>query len=139
MFMQGSREEGYLNSGMRYSFSSVEELQAFTDFLNDNQEMASGPAKIKVPRMLVKYSFDGNSFSRTSTMDVKMEVSDSSLLVLADLLKGSKARLILHLPREVKSTSKGLQVQASGDEVVYEFEMDKVLKGELSTDIKVTF
>ena len=139
MFMKGSRAEGYLNSGVRFSFSSVEELQGFNDFMSENQNATSGQMQMDFPRVDVKYSFDGKSFSRVSNMEIKMEPNDSSMMVLGELLKGSKSKLILHLPRKVQSASNGLLVEKSGKDVIYEFDLVKVIQGEQSTDIKVKF
>ncbi|WP_370089339.1 hypothetical protein [Ekhidna sp.] len=139
MFMKGSKAERYLNSGMRFSFRSIEDLQGFQDFMNENQTATSGGMGMEMPSVNVKYSFDANSFSRVSDMEIKMDENDSSMLVLGELLKGSKSRLILHLPRKVKSVSKGLVVDQSGKDVIFEFDLIKVLNGEQSTDVKVEF
>lgn len=139
MFMKGSRAEKYLNSGMRFSFQSLEDLQGFQDFMNENQTATGGGMGLEMPSVNVTYNFDANSFSRISDMEVKMESNDSTMLVLAELLKGSKSKLILHLPRKVKSVSKGLVIDQSGKDVVFEFDLIKVLNGEQSTDVKVEF
>ncbi|MEQ9007508.1 MAG: hypothetical protein RLP12_06470, partial [Ekhidna sp.] len=98
MFMKGSRAKGYLNSGIRYTFSNIDELQGFNDFMSENQEATGGQMNMDLPQMDVKYSFDGNSFSRTAVMNENIEMNDSTMLVLGSLLEGAKSRLIIHLP-----------------------------------------
>ncbi|MEQ6167555.1 hypothetical protein AAOE16_10195 [Ekhidna sp. MALMAid0563] len=139
MFMKGSRAEGYLNSGMRYNFNSVEELQGFNDFMSENQNATSGQMQMDLPQMEVSYSYDGSTFSRTANMGDSFEMSDSTMMVLGSLLQESKSRLILHLPRKAKDVSTDQLVEKTGKDVTYEFDLIKVMTGEQSTDIKVEF
>ncbi|WP_421763101.1 hypothetical protein [Ekhidna sp.] len=139
MFMKGSRKDGYLNSGMRFDFSSVEELQNFNDFMSQNQTGASNGMGMELPNMKVKYAFDGSTFSRTAVIEDLIEMSDSTLMMMGELLKGSKSRLKLHLPKKVKNASKGQLVGIVGKDVTYEFDLIKVVSGDQSSDIKVKF
>lgn len=139
MFMKGSKAEGYLNSGMRYQFSSVENLQAFNDFLSENQNSGEGQMKMDLPQMNVKYSFDGKKFTRSTMMDVDAMASDSTMMVLGSMLAESKSRLIVHLPRKAKKASKDQLVSKDGKDVIYEFELVKVLSGEQNTEIEIDF
>lgn len=139
MFMKGSKKEGYLNSGMRFDFSSVEELQNFNDFMSQNQAGASNGVGMELPDMKVKYEFDGSTFSRITTIEGVMEMSDSTLQVIGELLKGSRSQLRLHLPKKVKDASNDQLVGISGKDVTYEFDLIKVLSGDQSSDIKVKF
>ena len=139
MFMKGSRSEGYLNSGMRFSFSSVDELQGFNDFMSDNQNATSSQVKMDLPQVDVNYSFDGSTFSRTTNMDDKLEMSDSTIMVIGSLLQESKSKLILHLPRKPKKVTPDQLVEKDGKDVIYQFDLIKVFKGEQSTDVTVEF
>jgi len=139
MFMEGSREKGYINSGMRFSFSSVKELEQFQEFMSENQAATGGGMGMNMPEVKVQYSFDGSSFSRITIMDELVEMEDSTKMVLNTLLEGSKARLILHLPKKVKKASKDQLFSKDGKDVIYEFDFINVLSGDQSTDIKVEF
>ncbi|SNT04592.1 hypothetical protein SAMN05421640_2146 [Ekhidna lutea] len=139
MFMKGSREKGYLNSGIRYTFSSIDELQGFNDFMSENQEATGGQMNMDLPQMDVQYSFDGSSFSRTAKMNENIEMNDSTMMMLGSLLEGAKSRLIIHLPSKAKKVSKNQLVGKVGKDVTYEFELIKILSGEQSTDVKVEF
>lgn len=139
MFMKGSRQEGYLNSGMSYKFETVSDLEDFLEFMNENQSATSGGMGMDMPNLKVKYSYDGNSFSRTTIMDDNLEMSDSTMMMLNTMLEGSKSRLIIHLPGKVKKASKNQLIEKNGKDVIYEFELLKVLNGEQSTDVKVEF
>jgi hypothetical protein len=139
MFMKGSKEAGYINSGMRYSFASVKELEQFQAFMNENQSATGGGMGMNMPDVKVQYRFDGSSFSRTTIMDEVEELSDSTKMMLNTLLEGSKARLIIHLPKKVKKASKDQLVGKEGKDVTYEFDLIKVLNGEQSTDVSIDF
>ena len=139
MFMKGKKEDGYLNSGMRFNFSSVEELQEFNDFLSENQGSGGAQMNMDLPQMKVNYTFDGKTFSRTARMDESKTLTDSTKMVLGSLLMESKSRLIIHLPRKAKNVSSNQLVGQEGKDVIYEFELIKVLAGEQSTDVKVEF
>lgn len=139
MFMKGSKKDGFLNSGMSYRFQAVAELEDFVEFMNENQSATSGGMGMDLPNMKVKYSFDGKSFSRTTVMDEAIEMNDSTMMMLSTMLEGAKSRLIIHLPREVKMASKSQLFEQSGKDVVYEFDLLKVINGEQSTDIKIDF
>ncbi|MEP1035014.1 hypothetical protein [Ekhidna sp.] len=139
MFMRGSKEKGYLNSGMSYKFEAVNDLEDFLEFMNENQSATSGGMGMDLPNMQVKYSFDGKSFSRTTIIDKQIEMNDSTMMMLNTLLEGSKSRLIIHLPKNVKKASKDQLVEKQGKDVIYEFDLLKVLNGEQATDIKIDF
>lgn len=139
MFMKGSRVEGYINSGIRYSFSSVKELEQFQEFMNENQSTTGGGMGLNMPSVKVTYGFDGSSFSRTTIMDELVEMDDSTKMMLTTLLEGSKSRLIIHLPKKAKSVSKNQLVSKEGMDVIYEFDFIMVLNGDQSTDVKVQF
>lgn len=139
MFMKGSKGDGFLNSGMSYRFQTVKELEDFLVFMNENQSATSGGMGMDLPNVRVKYSFDGKSFTRTTVMDETIEMSDSTMMMLTTLLEGAKTRSIIHLPRTVKEASKDQLVEQNGKDVIYEFDLLKVLNGEQSTDIKIEF
>ncbi len=139
MYMRGSRKEGFLNSGMRYEFESVKELQEFQGFLNDNQTAADQGMQMDIPKVKVEYSFDGNSFSRRSVMTQVMEMSDSTKMIIGSILDGSKSKLIIHLPSKVKKASKDQLVEKSKKYVIYEYDLLSVLEGEQSTDVIIEF
>ncbi|WP_425390491.1 hypothetical protein [Ekhidna sp.] len=139
MFMKGSKEKGYLNSGMKFAFSSVKELQEFNDFLSDNQSASSVGMNMDIPQMRVKFDFDGSSFSRKVMMPEIKDLSDSTMMVIGSLLKESKSRLILHLPRKADKVSKEQLVGKVGKDVTYEFELIKLFLGSQSADVKVEF
>ena len=139
MFMKGSKAEGYLNSGMSYKFEAIEELEDFMVFMNQNQSATSGGLGMDLPNVNVKYSFDGKTFSRTTVMDDTMEMSDSTQMMLNTMLEDSKSRLILHLPKKVKKATKDQLVEKKGKDVIYEFELLKVINGEQTTDVKIDF
>lgn len=139
MFMRGSREKGYLNSGMSFKFDAVSDLEDFLEFMSDNQSATGEGMGMDLPNMNVRYDFDGNSFSRTTLMDENLEVSDSTMMMLQTMLADSKSRLIIHLPKNVKKASKDQLVETKGKDVVYEFDLLKVINGEQTTDVKVDF
>ena len=139
MFMKGNKAEGYLNSGMSYKFDAIADLEDFIDFMNRNQSATGGGMGMDLPSMNVKYSFDGNSFSRTTQMAEEVDLSDSTMMILNTMLEDSKSRLIIHLPKKVKKASKDQLVEKNGKDVIYEFDLLKVLNGEQKTDIKVDF
>ncbi len=140
MFMRGSKEKGYLNSGMSYKFDAVKDLEDFLMFLNQNQAVGSGGAVgTDVPNLNVKYSFDGNSFSRTTQMEDFLDMSDSTVMMLNVMLQGAKSRFIVHLPRKAKNASSNQLVEQKGKDVIYEFELLKVINGEQSSDVKIDF
>lgn len=139
MFMKGSKAKGYLNSGMSYKFEAIGELEDFFVFMNKNQSATSGGMGMDLPNMNVKYSFDGKSFSRTTIMADKVEMTDSTMMMLTAMLEDSKSRLIVHLPKKVKKASKDQLVEKKGKDVIYEFDLLKVINGEQTTDIKIDF
>ncbi len=139
MFMKGSKKEGFLNSGMSYRFSSVAELEDFLGFMSENQSATGGGMGMDLPNVNVRYSYDGTSFSRSTIMDEVLDMNDSTMTMLNTLLEGSKSRLIIHLPRKVKKATNGQLVEKKGKDVIYEFDLIKVLNGEQSTDVKIEF
>ena len=139
MFMRGSKKEGFLNSGMSYKFKAVAELEEFQEFMNDNQSATGDGMGMDLPNMKVKYSYDGKSFSRITMMDGDMELNDSTMMMLNTMLEGSTSRLIIHLPSKVKNASQGQLVEQNGKDVIYKFDLLKVINGEQSTDVKVDF
>lgn len=139
MFMRGSKEKGYLNSGMSYKFNAVEDLEDFLAFMNDNQAATTGGMGMELPNMQVKYSFDNKSFSRITLMDEQIEMSDSTRVMLNTMLDGAKSRLIIHLPKKVKKASKNQLIEKNGNDVTYEFDLLKVLNGEQTTNVKIDY
>lgn len=138
MFMRGSKEKGYLNSGLSYKFDKISSLEDFLRFINENGS-ASGQMGMDVPSLNVNYTYDGNTFSRTTKLDGLLEMSDSTRMMLNLMLEGSKSVFIVHLPRNAKNVSQDQLVSKNGKDVTYEFELLKVLSGEQSSDVKIEF
>lgn len=139
MFMKGSRKEQMVNSGIRFRFDAIEELQGFQDFMRENQASTGGAGGMELPDVEVTYSFDGNVFSRTSAPISRTELGDSTMMMLNVLLEKSQNTLILHMPNEVKKASDAQLVEVKGKDVIYQFELLKVLNGEQTSDVKVEF
>lgn len=139
MFMKGSREEAFLNSGMSFKFDNVDDLQGFQDFMNENQAATGGSMGMDMPNVQVTYSFDGSTFSRTSTPFESIDMNDSTMMMLNTMLEGSKSKLILHLPKAAKEVSQSQLLEQKGNDVIYEFDLIKVINGEQTTDVKVKF
>ncbi|MEQ9467636.1 MAG: hypothetical protein RLN88_09500 [Ekhidna sp.] len=139
MFMKGSREEAFLNSGMSFRFDNIEDLQGFQDFMNENQTATGGGMGMDMPDVQVTYSFNGNMFSRTSTPFESVDMNDSTMMMLNTMLEGAKSRLILHLPKPAREVSQDQLMEQNGKDVIYEFDLIKVINGEQTTDVKVKF
>lgn len=139
MFMKGSRAEGFINTGMSYKFDEVSQLEDFLAFMNENQSATGGGMGADIPNMQVKYSFDGKSFSRTTVIAEKVEMDDSTQMALNTMLEGATSRLIIHFPKKVKKASTDQLVEKNGKDVIYEFDLLKVLNGEQSSDVTINF
>ncbi len=138
MFMKGSRKEGYLNSGLRFSFSGMEELESFMKILDEGSKSSSGDAQL--PTTQFDHEFSKNSFSRQAVWDPTDEaLEDSTMMALDAMLKESSWQLIVHLPKKVKAASKEQLVSKDGKTVTYEYDFMKIISGEQSMAIKVEF
>lgn len=138
VFMKGGKKDGFINSGVRFKFKSMKDLEGMQRFMQEN-ENASQQTGLSLPDVDVKYRYDGKSFSRITQLQKSNALNDSTLEAASAFLKNSRSRLILHLPKEVKKATKDRMVSSEGKEVIYEFDFLKVLKGEQSSDFKIDF
>lgn len=138
MFMEGGREKGYVNSGIRFTFNSMDDLEELMDLLDQSSRAGSG--EMPMPSTKVKYAFDKKSFSRTAIIeDEKVEMNDSTMMALSAMLENSSWQLIVHLPKKVKKASSDQLVKNEGKDVIYEYDLLKIISGEQSMSMKVDF
>ena len=138
MFMEGSKAKGYLNSGMRFSFNGMDDLEAFMELLDQSSKSSTGGPPM--PATQIEYGFEKNSFSRTAILDTMDEaLDDSTMMVLEGMLKESSWQLIVHLPKKAKKASKEQLLSKEGKIVIYEYDLLKIVSGEQSMDMKIEF
>lgn len=138
IFMEGSREKGYMNSGLRFSFKSMDDLEALMKLLDESSKNSAGGPPM--PSTQIDYSFDKNSFSRKALLDAEDEmINDSSIMAMSAMLKESSWRLIVHLPEKAKKASKEQLVSKDGKDVIYEYDLLKIISGEQTMDMKIEF
>jgi len=135
MFMKGSRKEGYLNSGMKFSFKNMDDLEKFQEFLEKTQNADQG----QMPSTSVKYSLKNNTFSRKTMIEEDLDMNDSTMAAMGAMLAESKWKLIIHLPQKAKKVTTEQLVGKVGNDVVYEYDLLKLLLGEQSSDVTISF
>ena len=138
MFMEGSRAKGYMNSGMRFSFESMDDLENLMQLLDETSKNSAGSPSI--PSTQVDYTFDKKSFSRTASFAAEDDaLNDSTVMALGAILKESSWQLIVHLPKNVKKASSEQLLSVEGKDVIYQYDLIKIVTGERSMDMKIDF
>lgn len=138
MFMEGGREKGYMNSGMRFNFKSMDDLEDLMKLLDESSKNSAGGPPM--PSTQINYMLDKNSFSRKASLNTEGEMmNDSTVMALSAMFKESSWQLIVHLPKKAKKASTAQLVSKEGKDVVYEYDLLKLINGEQSMDMKIEF
>ena len=141
-FMKGGKDAGYVNMGVKYSFKSAEDLEAFFQIMKDNKrdnpQLPSGMLqKLSNIELESQFTFSKNKISRKTVVpeniDLDIETDD-----IKKLIPVSKGRTIIHLPRKVKEAKGESIVKVDGKTVILEYDLVKSMMGEVNTDFEIT-
>lgn len=137
IFMKGKRKDGFLNSGMRFDFASLDELNHLVNVLGDSQKedaelgMDFGESK-------AEYKVGKKLFSRKTTIFRKPELNAEANAGLAMLMgDGGTYTTIIHLPKNVKSVVGESMIEKDTRKVVFQYDLMDIIKGKTNTDFEI--
>lgn len=144
-FMYGSKKRGYMNTGMRFKFKNMKELNEYMVMVND-QSADSGTGDLKVD---MNYAYKRKCLKRvcnyskiepeTEEEKAEAEMKNGVMDGMMEMFANSKATTIVHLPKNVKSVE-GPGIKEKTDKVViFEYSMLDILSGEADTNFEIKF
>ena len=143
-YMQGGKEKGYLNMGVRYPFDNFTDLGAFHKFTDKNKSVAGGGRQANALSPLadmkteVSYSWVKNKITRTTKVIDRPEIDHETMAMLLMMIpKDAKVKTIIHLPKPVKSATGDNLSKAEGKMVIFEHPLIGLFSGEANTDFEI--
>lgn len=140
-FMYGSKKRGYMNTGVRFKFKNMKELNEYMTMINDqSDESQTGNLKVKVDYAYKKKCLKRVcSYNKVEAGTDEEKQEEAMMDGMMEMFANSKAKTIVYLPRNVKSV-KGPEVKEKKDKVViFEYSMSDILSGEANTDFEIKF
>jgi hypothetical protein len=136
-FMKGTREQGEILSGMRYSWKNQKDFQTFMNLLEESQQ---GQAGAGMGKSSSKITLTKNSFERTSRQIEKPDFENSmEAQMMKGMMRDMKVRTVVKLPGKIKKVSGKTVVNKSGQTVILEYNLLDYMEGKVNTDFKVEF
>lgn len=135
-FMKGTRKEGVMHSGMRYSFKDDTNLNAFLTLLNEASENEGGNAP-SVGIDDTNYSYAKKRFSRKSTVAAPEEMSEEDKEMMEQMFGDAKFTTVVKTPRKIKKViGKNIKSQEK-KKVVFEYGMMEIMEDLSVTDFEI--
>lgn len=149
-FMEGGREEGYVNMGIKFDFKNISELGEMQKLAQKNQSMMGGGAlgeggggsdmpDMDTGEMEVDYKWAKKNFSRTTTYTRKPELDSETEMGLRMFMNDATMTTIIHLPKKVKKATGENVVKVDGNKVILEYDVMESMKGNVNTDFQVKY
>lgn len=144
-FTKGSKEEGFINTGVRFAFSDMGDLNEMHHLMSNYQEKREeekgggmGP-KIDAGKQTLKFDFDGNTFKKTTDWETEPDIQGEELKMMENIMKEAKFTSIVHLPRKMKSVDKThlKEVSEDGKTLIFEYSMLDMIMGETDHDFEI--
>lgn len=143
-YMKGSRDKGYINFGMEYSFKNKDEFLEYMEFLQKakDEDKGDGPTgllnSLSTTDSKTKYVLNDKKFSR-SVRYTKKE-GDGTMGKMLDMFGGEgRYTTVIKTKKKIKKVkAKNIKSQ-SHYEVVLEYNFKNALSGEANTDFEIVF
>ncbi|UII31347.1 hypothetical protein LVD17_23935 [Fulvivirga ulvae] len=135
-YMRGSREEGFIKTGIRFGFSSNDEFLSFMNMIEENgqknnQENPLGKTKTEV-------TITPKSFTRTVEHVNKPEEDPSGGMAML-MLQDMSMLTVLNFPRKIDKVEVQHYeiIEKSENSVTLKFDMVKAMKSDSKSEIRV--
>lgn len=143
-FMKGSREEGFINSGIRFKFNKNENLGDFFQIMGemyDKDEGASPMGPIGSPSdMGIGYSISKKRIARTSDKsNSSPPPSSEDMEMMEKFMTDSKFKTIIHTKRKIKSVVGDGLVSKEDYKVIFEYDLLDLMNHSISSDFEILF
>ncbi len=141
-FMYGGKEQGYLNTGMKFSFTNMEDLQTMIKNMEDSQKNQNkkgnqGMKGLDDLQSKTTFTLKNNLFTRHTVFTKKPKMDEDEMVGIRMMLGEAKMKTVVHLPRNVKSAKGEHIVSKEGKKVVLEYPMLDYFLGNISSDFEI--
>ena len=139
MFMKGGKSKGYLNTGVKYPFQNLDDLDAFSEMMQQQNSNDQLPQMgVDVGKMKVDYSFANNTFSRTSTYTKPPQIDmDEEQEELLKKMLGGNVKTIIHLPKKIKKITGDNLKEKEAKTVIFEYNLFDSALGKVNSDFSI--
>lgn len=140
MFMKGGKAKGFLNTGIKYPFQNLEELETFSSMLQKQQNSDDQLSQMgmDVGEMKVDYSFANNTFSRTATYTKQPQNDmDEEQQEMLEKMLGGTVTTIIHLPKKIKKVTGQNVKDKEGKTVTFEYNLLDSALGKINSDFSI--
>lgn len=139
-FMEGGRQKGYVNVGIKYHFKDPDELDKLMNLIEENRNSSEGGSLL--PNFYesstdVNYEMNGRKFIRKTEMTKKPELEKSEEATLEAMFVGAKMRTIVHMPGKIKKVKGDHILEIKDSTVTFEYSILKSIKGEINSDFEI--
>jgi len=146
-FMQGGREKGYLNMGIKMNFRDMADLQALTKQIEDNQKKEAGGGGEEEDMLGMgglgdmktetKYAMKGGVFTRTTKIISKPKVKEDEMGMFEMMFGTGKITTVIYLPENVKEVKGEYLKSKEGKKVVFEYPMMDYMLGKVTNTFEI--
>ncbi len=135
-FMEGGRDKGFLNTGVRFKFNTLQELIDFNELMQKD-ESSDAAMMLSGTDSEASYKMSKKKFSRTWTFAEPEETNAEDEGMMNMMFGETKVQTIVHLPKNVKSVKGDNIVSQDGKKVVFEYKLLDLLSGDANGDFEI--
>ena len=148
VYLNGSKERGFVNMGAQVSFRNTEDFLEFSEFFERLQNVkisgssgASLVGNFSETKSKTDYVLNEKSFGRSVTFsEVEMDdIEPTTGLMMEVLGKNGTYTTIVHTAKKIMSVTGENVVSQEDYKVVFEYPLSEYLAGELNTDFEIVF
>lgn len=144
LFIKGTREENFLNYGVKFNFKNINQLNDFMKLMSKENEKAdkddsnfalAGTNKnVKVD---TAFKYKKRCLKRSQRYTTIKEQDPKEVEGLRKLFGEGIARTIVYLPKNVKSVKGNGITEKTDDKVVFEYNIVEMSLGNVDTDFEI--
>ena len=142
LYTKGGKSKGYIELGMEYSFTHIDELKAFNTLKDGEIKKTSQSSpldKLNKPETMTSYTYNKSSFKRIFKVIRKANLSEEDKALLQGVLGKGVSKTVLYLPKEVKEVKGDYLKSVNEKTVIFEYPMAKLSKGDVDCSFEIIF
>ncbi|ELR73689.1 hypothetical protein C900_02093 [Fulvivirga imtechensis AK7] len=137
-YMKGSRQEGFIKTGVKFDFDNSEEFLSFMKMIEDKsqeEEQKNPLGKTKTELIVTP-----NSYVRTVAYTDRPDNDDESTALARMMLQDMSMLTVLNFPKKIDKVDlvHYKVVERSERSIILKFDMLKALEGDEKSEIRVT-
>lgn len=144
-FTEGGREKGVVNTGVRFTFTNMSNLnemhETMSNFQDQKDEKSGGGMgpKMDPGKQSINFDFDDTHFKKTTNWEKEPDLKEQDLEMLESFLGKATFSSIVHLPRKMKKVDKThlRHVSEDGKTLTFEYSILEMIQGKVDHNFDI--